>query len=290
MRAFVPGYACVAPSSLDEALAMMAAEPGRWTPLAGGTDVMVLYESGKLPPGDFLSIWRLDELRGVEVEAGEVRLGALTTYAEVREHPLMQAEFPMLVEAARESGAIAIQSRGTLGGNIVNASPAADSPPALVAYDAEIELVSARGSRWLPYRDFHRGYKVMDRAPDELLRRIRIPRRAELGAWVHFYEKVGTRSYQAISKVCIAGLARRDGDVVRDVRVAMGSVAPTVLAAVRTEAAIEGQRPDASVEATAARAMGEDITPIDDVRSTARYRQKVSENLAAAFVRALRAG
>ena len=132
-------------------------------------------------------------------------LGALTTYTEIQKHPVLQAEFPLLCTAARETGSIATQNRGTLGGNIVNASPAADSPPALLVYDAEIELVSERGVRWLPYHGFHTGYKKMHIAPDELLRAVRLPRRAK--PWTQYYRKVGTRKAQAISKVCFAGAA-----------------------------------------------------------------------------------
>lgn len=292
MRAHVPSYDVVAPASLADALAMLAAEPGVWTPLAGGTDLMVVYEAGRLPPGRFMSIWRLEELRGIEVSDDAVEIGALATYADVRDHAVMRAEYPMLVQAARESGAVAIQNRGTLGGNIINASPAADSPPALVAYDAEIELVSASGSRWVPYRDFHTGYKEMDRRPDELLSRVRLPRRADEASWVHFYQKVGTRKFQAISKVCFAGLARvdaSDGGRIASARIGLGAVAPTVQPARATEAALVGATlSDAGLEAAAMAAMRQDATPIDDVRSTARYRGNVAANLGAAFVRALR--
>lgn len=289
MRAHVPSYDVVAPASLADALAMLAAEPGVWTPLAGGTDLMVIYEAGRLPPGRFLSIWRLEELRGITVSDDAVEIGALATYADIRDHAVTQAEYPMLVQAARESGAIAIQNRGTLGGNIINASPAADSPPALIAYGAEIELVSASGSRWVPYRDFHTGYKEMDRRPDELLSRVRLPRRADEASWVHFYQKVGTRKFQAISKVCFAGLAQLDGGRIASARIGLGAVAPTVQPARATEAALVGATlSDAGLEAAAMAAMRQDATPIDDVRSTARYRANVAGNLGAAFVRTLR--
>lgn len=287
MRAYLPAFDCRAPASLDEALVLLASEPGKWTPLAGGTDLMVLFESGKLAPGHFLSIWKLPELRGIEVTDDAITLGALTTYAEVRQHPVIAFELPMLAAAARESGAIAIQGRGTLGGNIVNASPAADSPPALLAYDAELELVRSSGVRWVAYRDFHTGYKVMDRAPDELLRRIRIPRRALAERWVHFYRKVGTRRFQAITKVGLAAIGRVDEGVARDVRVAFASVAPTVLAARRVEAAIEGQAMGPGLIDAVRAAARADVTPIDDIRSTERYRHQVAENLAASFVAAL---
>ena len=290
MRGVVPSYDLVAPASLAEALALMAREPGVWTPFAGGTDLMVQFEAGHLPPGRYLSIWGLEELDGIEVTAGAVRFGALATYADIRDTPVVAADLPMLVQAAHETGAVAIQNRGTLGGNIANGSPAADSPPALVAYDAELTLVSAAGSRSVAYRDFHTGYKQMDLRPGELISAVRVARRPVADGWVHFYRKVGTRKFQAISKVCFAGAARVVAGVVHDVRVGLGSVAPTVLVARHTEAALTAASVgDPGLEGAAAAAMLRDVTPIDDVRSTARYRGQVAANLASAFVRALRA-
>src|SRR5262252_6868892 len=148
MRAFIPNYQLVTPRSLNEALNLLAAEsPGTWKAFAGGTDLMVLLEAGKLPHRNYVNIWNLKELRGIEVSEAFVTLGALTTYTEAQNHHVLQAEFPMLCQAAKETGGIAIQNRGTLGGNIVNASPAADSPPALLAYDAELEMISQAGAR-----------------------------------------------------------------------------------------------------------------------------------------------
>src|SRR5688500_18031122 len=155
MRAYVPLYDLVTPESLGEALELLAREPGVWKPFAGGTDLMVLLEAGKLAHTNYLNIWNLNELRGIEVSETHVTLGALTTYTQVQADPVLRSEFAMLCQAASETGGLAIQNRGTIGGNIVNASPAADSPPALLAYDAEIELVSNRGARWLPYDGFH---------------------------------------------------------------------------------------------------------------------------------------
>jgi len=291
VRANVPNYDVVAPASLSEVLALMAKEPGVWTPLAGGTDLMVLFEAGKLPPGRYVSIWGLDELGGITVDDDAVTIGALATYSQIREHAVIQAELPMLVQAARETGAIAIQNRGTLGGNIANASPAADSPPALIAYDAKLTLVSTAGTREVAYRGFHSGYKQMDLRPGELIRSITVPRRPPSDGWVHCYKKVGTRAYQAISKVCFAGCAKVVDGVATEVRVGYGSVAPTVLVATALEGILNGARlDDPGLEAAASAAAGRDVAAIDDIRSTARYRAKVSENLAAAFVRALRAG
>src|SRR5579863_2494736 len=143
LRSDVPAYELEAPQDLAAALARIAREPGVWRPFAGGTDLMVLLEAGKLPHRKFLSIWKLAELRGIEATPEQVTLGALTTYSEIRRHELLAREFPLLCRAAAETGSIATQNRGTLGGNIANASPAADSPPALLVYDAELELVSS---------------------------------------------------------------------------------------------------------------------------------------------------
>jgi len=282
MRAYIPAYDLRVPGSLSEALALLVREPGIWQPFAGGTDLMVLLEAGKLPHKRFLSVAKLDDLRGIEVTADFVILGALTTYTEIKNHPVLQAEYPLLCTAARETGSIATQNRGTLGGNIVNASPAADSPPALLVYDGEIELVSVRGARWPPYHGFHTGYKKMQIASDELLRAIRLPRRAK--PWRQYYRKVGTRKAQAISKVCFAGAALMDGGTIRDVRIALGSVAPIVLRAVKTEGAMRGRSVTPAVIAAAEETLAREIAPIDDIRSTARYRLRVAQNLLNEFL------
>ncbi len=282
MRSFLPGYELRAPANLQAALELLAREPGAWKLLAGGTDVMVLFEAGKLPHRKFLSIWKLPELRGIEVSPAHVTLGALTTYTEIQAHPVLQKEFPLLCRAAAETGGIATQNRGTLAGNIANASPAADSPPALLIYDAELELISAGGSRWVPYHSFHTGYKQMLLRPDELIRRIRLPRRKD--AWRQYYRKVGTRKAQAISKVCFAGAALVAGDEIRDVRIALGSVAPIVLRCTQTEAALKNRRLSAATLEAAREVLAREIAPIDDMRSSAAYRMRVAQNLLAEFI------
>src|SRR5918992_2609152 len=146
MRSYIPNYQLTTPNSLDDVLSLLASEPGRWKPFAGGTDLMVLLEAGKLAHRNYVNIWNLEELRGIDAANEHITLGALTTYTDVQENPLLRAEFPMLCQAAGETGGLAIQNRGTLGGNIVNASPAADSPPALLAYGAQVELASAAGA------------------------------------------------------------------------------------------------------------------------------------------------
>ena len=282
MRAYIPAYDLRIPRSLSEALALLAREPGVWRPFAGGTDIMVLLDAGNLSHKRFLSLTKLGDLLGIEATAGAVIVGALTTYTEIQRHPVLQSEFPLLCTAARETGSIATQNRGTLGGNIVNASPAADSPPALLVYDAEIELVSERGVRWLPYQGFHTGYKKMQLAPDELLRAIRLPRSGK--PWKQYYRKVGTRKAQAISKVCFAGAAQIEKGTVRDIRIALGSVAPVVLRAVKTENVLRGAKLTAKLIASAKETLAGEIAPIDDIRSTAPYRSRVAQNLLEEFL------
>jgi CO/xanthine dehydrogenase FAD-binding subunit len=282
MRAYLPAYELVVPRTLGEALALLRDGPGVWRPFAGGTDLMVLLEAGKLEHRKFFSVAHLPELRGVETSDGHVTLGALTTYTDVRRDGVLSREFPMLAQAARETGGVAIQNRGTIGGNIANASPAADSPPALLAYDAEVELVSAEGARWVAYADFHTGYKQMLMRADELIARVRLRRPPE-GAR-HFYRKVGTRRAQAISKVCFAGLAETEGGVLTNVRMALGSVAPVPLRCRRTEELLTGRAIDEETTRAALEEMAKEIAPIDDMRSTARYRARVAQNLLAEFL------
>lgn len=285
MRAYVPAYRLISPASLGEALDVLARNDGAWKPFAGGTDLMVLLEAGKLPHKNYVNIWNLPELRGVEVTESAITLGALTTYTEIQENETLREEFPMLCQAASETGGLAIQNRGTLGGNIVNASPAADSPPALLAYDAELELVSAQGSRTVPYHSFHTGYKQMNIRPEELLRWIRLPRPAKESQ--HYYRKVGTRKAQAISKVCFAGVARLRTDQIADVRIALGSVAPIPIRCVQTESVLRNRDINPETLAAAKAALTAEIAPIDDLRSTRDYRLKVSLNLLEDFVRQL---
>jgi CO/xanthine dehydrogenase FAD-binding subunit len=277
MRAYIPSYQLITPRGLNDALDLLAQHDGDWKPFAGGTDLMVLLEAGRLPHQNYVNIWNLKELRGIELSDAGVTLGALTTYTEVRAHPVLRAEFPMLCQAAKETGGIAIQNRGTLGGNIVNASPAADSPPALLAYTAELELISKSGSRTVPYATFHRGYKQMDLRQDELLLRIHLPR--PKGERFHYYRKVGTRKAQAISKVCFAGVAEVEQNTVTDVRIALGSVAPIPIRCEGTEAALRNQPLTAEVIKSAAATLAAEIAPIDDIRSTRDYRLRVSLNL-----------
>jgi len=285
MRSNPADYRLVAPASLQAVVSLLAAEPGAWLPIAGGTDVMVQYAAGKLPARKLVSIWNLSELRGIEILPDEIRIGAGCTYTDLREHETVQREFSLLARAAAWTGGIANQNRGTLGGNIVNASPAADSLPALLAYEADLILVSVRGERRLPYREFHTGYKKTKLAPDELIRTICIARK--FSPYFAYTRKVGARNAQAISKVCIAALGRRGGGVVEDIRIAVGSVAPVPLRLVDTERLLLGTPVDRSLLALAKRTAITELRPIDDIRSTARYRSAVVGNLVTEFLQKL---
>ncbi|CAN5601129.1 xanthine dehydrogenase FAD-binding subunit XdhB [soil metagenome] len=284
MRAYIPHFQLFTPGSLPETLEFLAREPGVWKPFAGGTDLMVLLEAGKLAHRNYVNILNLKELRGIEVANSQVIIGALTTYTEIQSHAVLRAEFPMLCQAASETGGLAIQNRGTLGGNIANASPAADSPPALLVYDAELELISTLGSRRVPYHGFHTGYKQMNIQPHELLARIRLPRSTK--NLTQYYRKVGTRKAQAISKVCFAATAATHDERLADVRIALGSVAPIPIRCVKTEAALRGQAIDQLPEIGKA-TLAREIVPIDDIRSTANYRIRVSLNLLNDFLYSL---
>lgn len=285
MRSHIPSYELVTLPSLAATLERLAREPGQWKPFAGGTDLMVLLEAGKLPHRKFLNIAHLNELRGMEITPEHVCIGALSTYSEIRRHEILRREFPLLCSAAEQTGSIATQNRGTIGGNIANASPAADSSPALLAYDAELELVSATGARWTPYSRFHSGYKQMDLQPQELIRRIRLARPKQ--SWKQNYRKVGTRRAQAISKVCFAGAARMEEGRIAEIRLAFGSVAFAVVRAPRTENILRGHEPSSKIALEAQAALLRDIAPIADMRSTAEYRLRVAQNLLGEFIHSL---
>jgi CO/xanthine dehydrogenase FAD-binding subunit len=280
------------PRSLAEAFQVLSAAGSETPirPLAGGTDLLVQI-TGELgpPPARLLDLWRLDELRGIKVDSGALVLGALTTYTEIRRSVLCREIAPALVEAAATIGAAQIQNRGTLGGNIANASPAGDSLPVLLAMDASIVVGSARGQREVAAAVFWPAYRRTALAADELVLRVRLPMAP--GREVRF-RKVGTRRAQAISKVVLALAWRDEPDetevgprVWRDVRVALGSVAPTPIRARKTERLLDGSRPTPETADRAAAALAGEIAPIDDVRSSADYRRAVTARVIHRLIR-----
>ncbi|MFQ5680127.1 MAG: FAD binding domain-containing protein [Gemmatimonadota bacterium] len=254
------------PCTLDEALDLLAGTDA--VPMAGGTDLLVHWPQRPVDHDrSYLDLWGLAELRTHRWTDDFLELGALTTYWDVIRDPRAAAELPLLVDAARQVGAIQIQSRGTWAGNVVNASPAADGVPVLMAYDATLVLRSAAGNaEEVPLAEFYTGYKEMRRRPDQLLTAIRIPRRAyDFQRFV----KVGSRRAQAIAKVGLA-LARSETGW----RVVAASMAPTVCRCPAVERWLEEEIAVGSPEELLP-AIREDVSPIDDVRSTATYRETV---------------
>ena len=255
------------PRTLDSALTVLADRPPQLRIVAGGTDIMVMLHAGVVQAEALLDLWKIDELRGLSIDKDALVMGALTTYTDLIQSPLVPV---VLREAAATVGAAQIQNRGTVGGNLANASPAADLAPVFSALDATIDLASKRGGRSVSIHDFFVGYRKTCMADDELLVRVRLPLpKAGERAW---FRKVGTRRAQAISKVVLAGTLEG-----KRLRVAAGSVAPTVVRLHKTEAAFAR---GADLRA----AIRQDISPIDDVRSTADYRLRVTSNLILRFV------
>ena len=292
MRAIPSEYELISPGTLGGVLELMAAEPGAWTPMAGGTELMVAFAAGRLRQRRFVNIFRLAELGGVTVAADQVTIGAGVTYSALRQHAGVAAALPLLVRAAGWTGAVANQNRGTLGGNLVNGSPAADSPPVLLVYGAVLEVVSAGGTREVACADFFTGYKRNALRADELVRAIRIPVPA---AGTHQYlRKVGARNAQAVSKLALAATARLDttakldgAGTILDARVALASVAHAPIRCRATEALLIGAALSDGLVADACRVLQEEIAPLDDIRSTARYRSQVAANLLGEFLREL---
>jgi CO/xanthine dehydrogenase FAD-binding subunit len=263
----------VSPRTLDEAFVAMASAPHR--PVAGGTDLLVQItgEIGE-PPERVIDLWGLDELRGISVEPGALVIGALATYTDIRRSSDVAEFLPALADAAATIGAAQIQNRGTLGGNAANASPAGDTLPLLLATDAELVLGGPRGERTVPAAAFWTDYRRTALAQDELILRISFPIVED--RQVRF-RKVGTRRAQAISKVMMAlAWERRDGGEWRNVHLALGSMAPTPVRASGTEGILEGAMPTPDVADAAVAALAEELSPIDDVRSTADYRRAVA--------------
>lgn len=273
------------PLTLADAYALLAQPDRPLRIIAGGTDLMVLMNAHMLDIPDFLDIWRIDELRGISDEGAALRIGALTTYTQLIRSELIQRHVPALVAASRTIGAIQIQNRGTIGGNIVNASPAGDSLPVLAACDAEVEIGSARGTRRLAFIEFYTGYRNTILQTDELVLAVRIPKLDE--GERDFFWKVGTRRAQAISKTVMAARARMNGKTIETIAIGIGSVAPTVIRARQTERLLTGATLTPSLIDDARGLIAREIAPITDLRSTEHYRRTVTGNVLGKFLRQL---
>jgi len=254
--------------TLEAALRVLAEHPGT-VPLAGCTDVYVALQFGQRPGAHYVDLTALASLRRITLRGDVLVMGALATYTDLQRSRHVRARLPMLVEASRLVGGIQIQNRGTLGGNIANASPAGDTLPVLAAVDATVVLHGPGGERRVPFSSYYTGYRASVRLETELITAV------EVGPVTgrQWFRKVGTRAAQAISKVVFAGVRAAEP------RMALGSVAPTVVRLTRTEQALAG---GASLDAAIDELAG-DIRPIDDLRSSAEYRRTVSANLVRQF-------
>ena len=283
MRNYLADYQVVNCASLPEALALLAQSPAP-IPIAGGTDLMVYLNYHQLPAGTYLNLHAIPELRSrISVDAQQVTLSALTTYMDVRRHSFFRENMTMLAEAAAVVGAPGIQSTGTWAGNIVNASPAADGVPALMVYDAEVILTSSQGERRVLLANFYRDYKQMDRRADELLTAIVMPR---INNSKQYYRKVGERKSQAISKVLLAARLEQDAATaaITDARIVYASMMPYCYRCRTIETMLTGQRLSPQLISAAVQQLDQELRPIDDIRSTARYRLKVAGNLLEEFL------
>lgn len=282
MRGNAEAHEMVAPGSLAAVLELIADQPGEWTPIAGGTELMVAHAAGRLSASKLVSLWGIPDLRFVATRPESFAIGAGATFTDIRNHAGIAADIPLLAKSATWIGSIANQSRATLGGNLVNGSPAADSSPALLVYDGEVEMISIRGTRRIAYSDFHTGYKKNALAPDELLYSIHIPRR--FAGHRQYMRKVGTRRAMAVAKVALGATALVRDEIITEVRLAAASLAAYPTRLYRAEDAICGKALDAASISAARTALLGEVLPIDDIRSTAEYRRRVAANLLDEFL------
>lgn len=271
------------PRSLDDALRWRRDHPD-YLVVAGCTDVMVGARDREPPPG-MLDLFGLAPLCGVAISDSDIRIGAATTYAEILRADAVRRSLPCLWSCVNEIGAVQIQARGTIGGNIATSSPVGDTLPALLAIDATIHLASATGERTIPYRDFCTGYRQTVLADDELIVAIQIPLPAP--ATQQYWRKVGTRRAQAISKVSVAAVATLRGGTIASCRLAMGAVADRPIRVTPVENLLTGTAPTAALADAADKLVQETIQPIDDVRSSAAYRRMVAGRLTRRFILSL---
>ncbi len=278
----------VQPTRLGDALALLAEHGAGARLVAGGTDLLVELSRGIRPTETVIDISTIAELRGIRVEDGVVSLGALATHNDVVRSELCRRHALPLAQACWEVGAPQLRSRATVAGNLVTGSPANDTITPLVALAAEVVLTSARGERVVALGEFYTGVRRTVLRPDELLREIRFP--ALTGGQRGIFVKLGLRRAQAISVIDAAIVLDVDGEIVTGARIALGSVAPTIVRAGVAEAFLRGKRLDRQVCREAGRLARLAAAPIDDVRGSATYRLATLENLIGHALERLAAG
>lgn len=285
------------PASLDEALEALAAHPKDATIIAGGTDIVPVMRKTKYAPAPggngsgasearlLVDVGGLEELKGVREEDGFLRIGGATTMGAIAVSPLLVEKATVLADAARSVGSPLVRNRATVAGNLATASPSADTAPALLALDAVMRLASTRGRREAPLADFFTGYRTTMLDSDEVITDVLVPLPSPRATGA--FRKVGLRNADAISVVCVAAVLEMDRDICARARVALGAVAPVPLRARTVEAALEGRRIDALAARQCAALVHEDISPIDDARSSGRYRSAVAEAVIARIIQRL---
>ena len=269
-----------APTSLDEAAGILRA--GNVTVLAGGTDLMPQTQAGRVKFQPVLmNVRRVPELRGIAEEGGVVRIGALVTITELLESALVRERLNLLWQSCDHFASDQIRNAATVGGNLCNASPAGDTLVPLLALDATVELAAKPNGtlqrRRVPLAQFLLGPGRTCRGPAELLAAVEVP--LPSAGFVGEFYKHGTRPGLDIAAISIAAGARRDGALLRNVRIAFGAVAPTVIRAPRAEAALEGRAPEAATLEAAVQVALDEVHPISDVRASDWYRRELIHNM-----------
>ncbi len=283
MRGDAKSMTVLSPRSAAEAVKTYAKLPAA-IPVAGGTDMMVGWNMGLLNGRAVLDLSRVAEWKKITVVSDGVDLGSLVTHAQIQAHPTLRKRFPLLVAACATVGAAQIQNRGTIGGNIANASPAGDTFPALAVYEATVRVVGPNGRRAIPISEIFAGVKKTTLKSGELIEAVFLPYAAAPARGV--FRKVGTRAAQAISKTMFAGLiwTAKNGEVT-EARLAFGSLAPTVKRLYAAESFLKGRRLNDTAIHAAVELLSNDVSPIDDIRSTREYRLVVSRNILSAFLK-----
>ena len=261
--------------SLSDAFKAMA-EPGS-LPIAGGTDLLVKMRGGLLAPKELIDISNVSELRGIRLSDTHIEIGAAVTEEEIRRHPAIVGDAPLLADVLGELGSVQIRNRGTLGGNLVNASPAADSAIPLLLYGAEVRVASQTGSRPISLSELFVGPGKTSLQPGELVVSIRLPRTGEI--WFPFFHKVGKRRALTISIASVGSLLRVESGRIAEARFAAGSVAPTPLRLTHVEHLLKGAELNDRTILDAAAAAAANVSPISDVRATGEYRRLVVAEL-----------
>jgi CO/xanthine dehydrogenase FAD-binding subunit len=283
MRGDAKSMTVLSPRSAAEAVKSYAKLPAA-IPLAGGTDLMVGWNLGQFNGRAVLDLSRVAEWRRIKVVSDGVDLGSLVTHAQIQAHPVLKKRFPLLAAACATVGAAQIQNRGTIGGNIANASPAGDTFPALAVYEATVRVIGPSGRRAVPISEIFAGVKKTTLRPGELIEAVFLPfvKPPKYSA----FRKVGTRAAQAISKTMFAGIiwTAKNGEIT-EARLAFGSLAPTVKRLYAAEGFLRGRRLNDVTIAAASELLTNDVSPIDDIRSTREYRLVVSRNILAAFLK-----